>query len=360
MFTLRYLSLLLSGLIFFTCQTPRTSNETLSFPDSIDETSDGWISISPGGKTGCATGTPFIFHVKPGKKNKVVVFLNGGGACWSAELCALDIEPVTYQPFATDESNDPRGQKGIFDLEHPDNLVRDWTIVYVPYCTGDVHLGATEREYVTSDGKKVVIQHLGQENVKSALDWLYSKIDNPEVLLMTGVSAGALAVPYYAMEVATAYPKAEIISFGDGAGGYRSNRVGELITAWGVTEGKSEYKDELRNFESLYSMAQKKFPRIKFAQVNAAYDQVQMDFLRLMGIDQPLYPLLKANLEELEEGLANFTNFVLPGHEHTVLQHDRFYTLAVGGKTLVSWTNELLDGKNPESVYCENNGGCQP
>ena len=36
-------------------------------------------------------------------------------------------------------TDDPRRMSGLLDLDDPRNPVRNWSIVFVPYCTGDVH-----------------------------------------------------------------------------------------------------------------------------------------------------------------------------------------------------------------------------
>ena len=49
---------------------------------------------------------------------------------------------------------------GLLDVADARNPLRDYSIVYVPYCTGDVHLGDSTTDY----GNGVVIQHKGAVN----------------------------------------------------------------------------------------------------------------------------------------------------------------------------------------------------
>ena len=44
-------------------------------------------------------------------------------------------------------SDNPAHMSGIFDLADPRNAVRDWSMVFVPYCTGDVHSGSNTARY---------------------------------------------------------------------------------------------------------------------------------------------------------------------------------------------------------------------
>ena len=41
---------------------------------------------------------------------------------------------------------------GIFDFTNAANPVKDWSGVYVPYCTGDVHFGTADNVTIPSDG----------------------------------------------------------------------------------------------------------------------------------------------------------------------------------------------------------------
>ncbi len=71
----------------------------------------GWTTIAPGGETSCALGTAFEFHVKPGASDKLFVFLNGGGACWTGAQCSLEEEPTPYIPTSQIDHNDRASRK---------------------------------------------------------------------------------------------------------------------------------------------------------------------------------------------------------------------------------------------------------
>ena len=111
-------------------------------------------------------------------------------------------------PRADFAHNDPNQHKGIFDLEQANNPIKDWTAVFVPYCTGDIHLGSTTREYNTEDGKVLTINHYGAINVGSVLNWL-GKNQSPKQVVVSGASAGAMAAPIYAGRLASMYPDAK-------------------------------------------------------------------------------------------------------------------------------------------------------
>src|SRR5688572_22517499 len=114
-----------------------------------------WQAVEPGGETICADGSPYRFFVHPGDPARLLVEFEGGGACWDAGTCALSIysRRVTIDPVSVERSG---RLVGIYDRKNPENPFRDWTHVYVPYCTGDLHWGHNDQTYTAPGGPFVV------------------------------------------------------------------------------------------------------------------------------------------------------------------------------------------------------------
>ena len=124
----------------------------------------GWEQIVPGGDCQCSDGSEFSFWVREANPEKVVLFLQGGGACFSAETCAPERD--LYHTHV-DRRPEP-AEGGIFDFADERNPFADYSVVYVPYCTGDVHLGDTTTEYAPG----LTVHHKGYVNGTAALDHL--------------------------------------------------------------------------------------------------------------------------------------------------------------------------------------------
>ena len=58
-------------------------------PPEADGDTAGWEKIVPGGDCECADGSEFAFWERRADPTKVVLYLEGGGACWTAEMCAF-------------------------------------------------------------------------------------------------------------------------------------------------------------------------------------------------------------------------------------------------------------------------------
>ena len=323
-----------------------------------------WTTIAPGGDTLCATGTPYTFHVREGDASRVMIFLNGGGACWSGELCDPALGLNAYTPFAEMDSNQPGTKGGVFDLANPENPFAGWTQVFVTYCTGDAHLGGRDVSYPKQDGSELTIHHRGKANVQSALDWVYDNYPAPGRIFVGGGSAGAIASPYYAGLLADHYPQAEVIQYGGGAGGYRATAVADLLETWGTFLDAPDWP-ELAGFdratfstEDFYRVTAARHPGMRMSQFNNADDEVQQMFLGLMGVSDPVRGLMQANLDELAADIPNFRSYSAAGKDHTLLRYDRLYTTETAGVRAVDWVRDLAEGRDVAQVSCAAAAGC--
>jgi hypothetical protein len=74
------------------------------------------------------------------------------------------------------------------------NPIKDWNMVFVPYCTGDVHTGnRAAARYEAPDGSAAVTyRHIGHANTQAVIGWLTDHFRDVPKLLVTGYSAGGI------------------------------------------------------------------------------------------------------------------------------------------------------------------------
>ena len=331
---------------------------------ALDELDEGWNMLSPGGDTICSNGTDYAFYVRPGESDKLLIFFNGGGACWFGQICDLQSHP-TYVPVVETEHNMPDTQSGIFDMDNPDNPFTDYTMVFVPYCTGDVHIGNSVMTYEVpatedTEAREVTIYHNGYNNAMAVLNWVYDNVDAPEEVFVSGSSAGAIASPFYGGLIAEQYPDSRIVVLGDGAGGYHSEGVTAPLTAWdteSILPDWPEYEEVTAdglNFEDFYVATALRHPDVVIAQYNTAEDETQYSFLGLVGVtDTPLMDLLEGAFSEIEEGAdEELYTYTAGGDLHTILRRPEFYTYEVDGERVVDWVAALVSGEAVSDVTC--------
>ncbi len=332
---------------------------------------DPWETIAPGGKTQCAFGTPYSFHARRADAEKVMLFFNGGGACWSAGTCdTRDRNGGRFlyrQSVAAGSGNDPREYDGAFALDNPENPFRDWSQVFVSYCTGDIHLGTREEVYTREDGSEYTVHHRGMINAQAALAWLFEKFDAPERVVISGASAGALSAPVFAAQVAVRWPASDVIHWSGGSGGYRipGEVQQQLWRRWGVVDGLpamlngSEYTVKSLRVLDFYRLAARAQPRIRFHLYDTAYDAVQEQFHAWLGQPRELYTGLLQNRAELRAILPRMHSYIGAGEFHSLLRFEDFYTRQTNGVRARDWVAAAINGETPSDVSCGNAEVCR-
>jgi hypothetical protein len=130
----------------------------------------------------------------------LVIFLQGGGACWEFVTCG-GAAPLVDKTASTGPFGPPEFARDVFD-RYPrswlrranlPSALRDATIVFVPYCTGDVHGGdrvATYRSIIPGVDP-ITWHHVGRANLTAFLRRLGPTFPHPRRLVVAGSSGGA-------------------------------------------------------------------------------------------------------------------------------------------------------------------------
>jgi hypothetical protein len=339
-------------------EAPATSAspETTEVPLTTDAevvTVGQWVAIPGGDDCRCSDGSPFELWERPADPTKVVLYFQGGGACFSAETCAPD--SGTYTPNLTIGAAPDFG--GIFDETNPENPLAGHSIVYVPYCTGDVHLGDRVNEYSDT----VTIDHNGFPNARKGLDTVLANYPDVEQLVVVGASAGSIPTPAFAGLAADVLTDTEIVTFGDSSAAYPDVPAlnAGIGAVWGVLENVPDWPanegltPEEWSFPGLYVQAGTQHPDITFARFDYAYDQVQASFAALAGIQaDDLVTFIDQTEADIEAAGVPVASYVAPGDAHTIVMSDEFYDMEVEGVRLVDFLTTLVAGDVPADVRC--------
>jgi Pectinacetylesterase len=312
-----------------------------------------WQHVAPGGDCECSDGSEYSFWVREADPSKVVLFLQGGGNCFSAETCAADGYDRTVDP----EEDDPARNGGIFDFSDERNPFADYSVVNVPYCTGDVHLGNAITDYEPG----VTVHHKGFVNGTAALDHLVTAFPGATDVVVMGESAGSVATPLYAGLVSDRLPDARITVLADGSGASLDSPDlnARLVAAWGAETTIPAWPENAGLTAAQWS-AQQLFIQsglhdagIVFARHDYAYDEQQSgaaSYFDLPATD--LLSLIDANETHIEAAGVNLRSYVAPGDGHTVLSDGAFYSEEVNGQSLVDWVTRLIAGEPVDDVHC--------
>ncbi|HEB89026.1 MAG TPA: hypothetical protein ENI85_05605 [Deltaproteobacteria bacterium] len=184
-----------------------------AFAIGIEDIVDGgndypWQRVEIPG-TVCSDGSQYKFFVYDSPtSNDLLVMFEGGGACWDYETCSgqagalgaanpngipddyiFDFKARFVSPLVN--GADP----GIPLRPRNDIVTKGWDVVYLPYCTGDTHVGNNVVTYHDPTGQNppIVFRHMGFHNALEALDHLANRFPTIGKLLVTGFSAGGVA-----------------------------------------------------------------------------------------------------------------------------------------------------------------------
>ena len=338
-----------------TTDAPTTEVATTDAPTISAAPGAKWEQVTAPSDCMCADGSPYSYWIHKADPAKVVFFLEGGGACVDEITCTFG--GLAYRS-AIGAEDDPNGfSSGIFDFTDARNPLADYSFVFAPYCTGDVHLGTATHVY----GPELTVQHKGSINATTALKALAAQFPDVEQLVVTGESAGSVPTPLYAGLAHDLLPNSAITVLADGSGAYPDDptvdaRVGELwgtaaaIPPWPENEGLSAAD---WSAPQMFVQAGKHDPGIIFGRHDYAFDFVQQIFTALVGYQATdLLSIIDANETQIEQGGVDLHSYIAPGQGHTVLSSATFYTETVEGVRLVDWVSDLVSRQPDLDVHC--------
>ena len=362
--TVRLILLLTAALVAFAACSddgdPMATDDRSDAPSTTaaPAASTEWRKVLAPATCRCSDGSEFNYWVREGDPEKVVFFLAGGGACFSAETCG-PADPTFTRNLAggPGSSEDPPVGEGIFDFDREDNPFRDHSVVYVPYCTGDLHLGNATHDY----GDGVVVHHNGLANAGTALAATAAMFPDAEQVVVAGASAGSAGAPMYGGLAQDVLPDADVTILADGSGAFPPDEgittaIGALwgshtnLPPWPETEGEPA---AAWNLPGLFVQTLRHAPDVTAATINSAYDETQSEFVKLIGLDDDLLTLIDANAEYVESRGVELHTWVNAGTMHTVLMRPELYTLEVDDTSLLDWVTGLVAGEDVEDVQCE-------
>lgn len=315
-----------------------------------------WEQIQPGGTTICVTGTPYAFFVRHGTSNNLLIYFQPGGAKIHGQSYDADnpgFDPSVFIPEMEETALDPHWDKdnpanmgGIFNLNDERNPFADYSIVFIPYCTGDLHWGNHVHEG---------FHHKGYINATTVLNWAYKVFPNPDRVFVAGSSAGAAGASYHLTPISTHYPNADIALLTDSLGGVRG-KIYPSLEIWGAdgvllnTVGYDHLTLEQIAMTTPYILNGKRLPNTPIAQFNTTRDFAQTKVVEAFGVDATLVDALKANHTDIHAEIDNFHTYTADAEYHVVLRKNILYEEVTNGVPLYEWIQALADGKPLENV----------
>ncbi|HEX9050638.1 MAG TPA: pectin acetylesterase-family hydrolase [Anaeromyxobacter sp.] len=309
-----------------------------------------WVPIAG---SVCNDGSPTGIGIEasPTPGADVIVFLDGGGACWDYLSC-YTLHTATTGPFGKDQL-DARVKSvagTIFDRAAPGNPYKDYTFVFVPYCTGDVHSGDKTQTYIPAT---VEWHHAGRVNVANAFQYLGAQLEPPAKVVVSGSSAGGFGSLLAFTKAKATWPAAKAYLVDDSGpplANIPSATVSDWVSSWGLDVAISQVcgtpcAGSPPSLAPIIPELAKANPSDRFALLSSDQDQtIRGFFVDAANYYQPMSAAdflsgLQALVSSMDAApTANAHAFVVSGTSHTMLGNPAAFTSA--GTALFDWLSK--------------------
>lgn len=290
---------------------------------------------------------------------KLMIYLEGGGACFDGVTCLANPANVGAQQNAK--------TGGLFDRSNTANPVRDWNVVYVPYCTGDVHAGTNDAGNIGGP------QHfVGRLNIEKFMNRVVPTFPNVTQVLLTGISAGGFGAAANADFVQYAFGTVPVTLIDDSGPPMSSQYVPACLqdkwrTTWGLDGSilKDCGADCPNHSDFTLDFAKhlaKRHPNTLGGLIETTGDNTITLFYGFGtnnctgGLTTPVpAATFQAGLMDFRsqmqaDGYSNFGTYFISGTQHTWLGGASVYTQTTGGVKLIDWVSNLIDGTSAANV----------
>ena len=320
---------------------------------------DGWTKhtfdpdFSLAGPNGpvCIAGTAFSAFTRAGDPDKLLIFEQGGGACWQ-DFYSCNILSEAQEP--------PAMPFGIWDFaaKKKDNPFRNYSIVYMPYCDGSVFSGDNDVPDANFPFGSVRF-HRGLRNQSAGMDLAAATFPDAQKIVVSGSSAGGVGAAGFApFLVRFVYGNQVGLSVFNDAGPVAVNLDPGNLDAQADIAARAADWDFAKFYPAsctdcsaagqateIIQWRLDNDESIREAIYETEFDATNRFFTRLL-----LDPVGYRNLVVTEHGLINaahpnrYKRFIVGGGDtsHTALQGPLFNIQEANGELLNEWTDAFL------------------
>lgn len=252
------------------------------------------------------------------------------------------------------------------------NPFKDWNVVFVAYCSCDIHFGDAAQDYV-GGFPPIHVEHRGYQNSRVAEKWAREHFVNPERVFVTGSSAGAYGAWFNAPLHEAVWPTSHFDVLADAGNGvitqaFLDNEFPNWNFAANLPSNIPGLKDTLTNGSGIpgyTGVVTSFFPDTRWAHYATAFDGGsggQTGFYNLMlnnnsisgavnwwqgscAFNQQMRLQATQTFTAVAAQHNNYRYYIGSGSRHTMWGYDKVYTDTLGGVPLiVDWINGMLTG----------------
>jgi len=288
----------------------------------LDASTGAWTWVDVPGSS-CADGSPtgFAINPSPTPSDGLLIFLEGGGACWDGTSCWGPVSTAFYVATGYDQlafETDPQvAAIYLLDRSNAANPFAGKNLVYVPYCTGDVFVGnlVTSLSYL---GIAHETHFVGYENLSLFLEYVNATFPSTTRVWLSGDSAGGFGAALNFEHVQNAMPHARVDVLDDSGQPVAPapGRWSMWIDAWNaqLPAACPACRTDVGAFVDYYETT---YPSHRFGLISYEYDIVISPFMDITTtqFQTELYALAA----RMDSSWPNGHYFIVPGASHVGL-----------------------------------------
>lgn len=314
---------------------------------------EGEWQYVPFADTACGNGEPYGLAInRNSQSSKVLIFMDGGGWCWNSTSCQpgqFNITDFTFTGLneAQVMTMVTEDKGGILARDEEQNPFHDYNLVFLPYCSGDMHFGTAG---AGADG----VVHQGALNVAAFLKRLVPTFADAELVVLTGVSAGAFGALLNFDQVQQAFGAVPVTLLADSAPPLPSGVIAAELTEAFWQAWQPPFPADCnycRDFYSWWQYLERKYPQQRKAFVASGEDWL---LRRLWGMtvdggagEAMSEDRYRAALMAMAAAAANSAGsrmFVDDGDQHVYNDKSLLFLATAGGEPLSGWLERFATG----------------
>lgn len=290
----------------------------------------------------CGNGAPTGIGVNlTGRSTDLLIYLQGGGACWNQYTCYTlgTAAHLSAGYTANDFAGEATVQSPIFSRTDATSPFKNASYVFVPYCTGDLHSGAAVTSYAADAGT----HHVGAQNLDAFLHRLTATLPSTTRVWLSGSSAGGYGAQMQYVRVVQAFPQAEVHVLADGAQivPIAPAQWQEMSTAWNVSlpAACTDCSSDLR---ALLDLLFTSYPTRRFALLASTQDQTLRTYFQYSAAS--FAAATQDTLTTKYDPHPNARYFELASSQHTMLGQYPTLVHPTAGVSLKTWISRWATG----------------
>ncbi len=328
-----------------------SSDPGVADAEPIVADADTWTWV-PFDDAFCMDGSTTGIGINPNPdSSKLLIFLEGGGACFDGISCLGVANADGYGADELASATTGALARGITNRDDAENPFADWSYVYVPYCSGDAHSGTNTEGF---DGRMQV----GHTNYLSFIERIAATFaGSVDQVVLGGRSAGGLGTIVNYPITASAFGCTRVDMVNDSGALLSDTYLRPCLQQttremWGIavpSECERCACDDGGGLVNAIPYLARRYPDANFGLMSYTADGTFRQFFSYgysAGCNLPTtmppedYEAGLLELRELMTDEANFRTFYVSGDAHTFTFRD-LDSSSTDGVILADWLEQL-------------------